>query len=507
VRKLTGSLFLGYRCPRCSGFFRLGAVPLTCPRCEKGMLEATYDHSSLLASEFREGVPKVWKYHQLLPLEKPEVTLDEGGTPLHRCERLLGFKELFVKDESRNPTSSFADRGSTVAVSVAVSLGAKRVACATDGDTGASIAAYASKAGLECLIFAPESAEAGKLLQTLVYGAKVYRTRGSFRNAVARCRSACRTPDCHDLTIETNPHSVEGEKTTGFEVADQLGWDAPDFVVVPVGTGTNLYAIWKGFKELRECGVISSMPRMVATQAAVCAPIALAFKKKRPIRAVGPSETIAPSIAIGDPINGQAALAALRESRGLAYCVEDDDMTQAVNLLGSKEGIFAEPASAATICAARELIDDGTADASDTIVCVVTGSGLKVPESIAKTLEPRLSTGWDLVNIDQKSLGALGPTKMHILEALGARPTYGYSIWHELHVRFSETISLQAVYQHLGELESMGLVEMKGKRVRARGRRRKYFALTPRGRRILSSLDAIRDSLLPMEAGHAGGEA
>lgn len=471
------------------------------------MIEAAYDYPKFLRTEFQGGIPRVWKYHQLLPLESAGVTLDEGGTPLHRCGRLLGLTQLFVKDESRNPTSSFADRGSTVAVSAAVRVGAKRVACATDGDTGASVAAYASKAGLGCMIFAPESAEAGKLLQTLVYGAKVFRTRGSFRNAIMRCASACRASDCHDLTIETNPHALEGEKTTGFEIADQLGWSTPDFVVVPVGTGTNLYAIWKGFRELHRSGMIPDMPRMVATQAAACAPIALAFQTGEPIRTLGPAKSIAPSIAIGDPINGEAALNAIRESKGLAYSIEDDDMVQAVNLLGSREGIFAEPASAATLCAAKDLVDDGTADASDSIVCVVTGSGLKVPDSIAKALKPRLSTTWDLVNMDQKALGPLGPTKIHILEILEASPTYGYSIWRELNVRFSEAISLQAVYQHLNELRSMGLVGAKERGPPTRGRRRKYFVLSSRGRRILASLDAIRDSLLPMEAGPGNGEA
>jgi len=471
------------------------------------MVEAVYDHSRFLRDEFEGGVPSVWKYHQLLPLDRAGVTLDEGGTPLHRCGQLLGLKRLFIKDESRNPTSSFADRGSTVAVSVAVRLGAKRVACATDGDTGASVAAYASKAGSGCIIFAPESAEAGKLLQALVYGAKVFRTRGSFRNAIMRCRSACRASDCHDLTIEASPHAVEGEKTTGFEIADQLGWAAPDFVVVPVGTGTNLFAIWKGFKELHRSGMIPDMPKMVATQAAACAPIALAFHTRKPIRTLGPAKTIAPSIAIGDPVNGEAALNAIRESKGLAYSVRDDDMLEAVNLLGSREGIFAEPASAATLSAARDLVEDGTADASDSIVCVVTGSGLKVPDSIAKTLKPRLSTTWDLVNMDQKALGPLGPTKIHILEILQASPTYGYSIWRELNVRFSEAISLQAVYQHLNELRSMGLLGTRDKGPPARGRRRKYFALSSRGRRIIASLDAIRDSLLPMETGPRNREA
>jgi threonine synthase len=353
------------------------------------------------------------------------------------------------------------------------------------------------------MVFAPTSAEAGKLLQTLVYGAKVVRTRGSFRNAILRCEAACAVSDYHDLTIETNPYALEGEKTTGFEIADQLGWEAPDFVVVPAGTGSNLYSIWKGFKELRQAGLISETPRMVAAQAAACAPIFRAFREGGGIRTLGMVDSVAASIAMGDPVNGEAALAALRESKGLAYAVEDREMVEAVNLLGAREGVFAEPASAATICAAGSMADDGVADPSDTIVCVVTGSGLKVPDGIARTLKPRLSTTWDLVAMDQKALGTLGGTKIRILEILETQASYGYSIWRQLDVRFGETISLQAIYQHLEELRKMDLVRSEeGESQVSRGRRRKYFALSPRGRRILTSLDSIRDSLLP-ERGRA----
>ena len=463
------------------------------------MLESTYDYSSFSISRFRRGVSKVWKYRQLLPLGRPAVTLEEGGTPLHRCRRLFPANHVLIKDESRNPTSSFADRGSTVAVSAALRLKARRVACATDGDTGASIAAYASKGGLDCTVFAPTSAEAGKLLQTLVYGAKVIRTRGSFGNSILRCNSACETSECQNLTIETNPYALEGEKTAGFEIADQLGWKSPDFVVVPVGTGSNLYSIWKGYKELRQAGVISDIPKMVAVQAKACAPVVRAYRDGREIKALGAASSIAASIAIGDPVNGRAALKALRESKGLAYPIGDEKIVEAVGLLGSKEGIFAEPASAATVCAVETLISDGTADKSDVIVCIITGSGLKVPDSIARTLKPRLAASWDLVSMGQETLGPLGRTKIQILEILENSPGYGYSIWYQLDIRFSESMSLQAIYQHLGELQKMGLVEAGGKGKSAhKGHRRKYFVLSPKGRRILSSLDTIRGSLIPM---------
>ncbi len=474
---------------------------MACPECGEGHLEAVYSMRGLTPKHFEDGAG-VWKYSALLPTVKPRVTLNEGGTPLFRCSRVLEGSQVMVKDESRNPTSSFADRGSTVAVSIALELGAERIACASDGDTGASVAAYASKADLDCVVFAPSSAETGKLLQTLVYGAKLVRTPGTFRNSLARCSTACGS-GCHNLTIETNPFAIEGEKTTAIEVVDQLGWNPPDFVVVPVGTGTNLYAIWKGYRELVESGLISHCPRMVAVQAEACSPIYEAYTTGEEIVDVIGGESIASSIAIGDPVNGALAVQALRQSNGIAYAVPDEEMVDAVNMLGRREGIFAEPSSAATISAARRLKEEGEADNSDVIVCIVTGSGLKVPDSIAKTLKPRLSAAWQLVSMEQKALGALGRAKIEMLEILGKSPNYGYGIWREMQQSYDDRMSLQAVYQHLDELQNMGLTDSAPSQ-RSQDRRRKYFKLTRRGEEILESIAGIRDSLLPVVDADSG---
>ena len=499
MRGLAATSFNGFKCNDCGQKSDAKHLPWKCPSCGGKGLEALYDYSKISPSGLRKDPPSVWKYVQLLPVSRPEVTLGEGGTPLKKCTR-LGLPNLHVKDESRNPTSSFADRGSTVAVSAAIRTGARSIACATDGDTGASVAAYSAKAGLECTVFAPLGAEAGKLLQTLVYGAKLVRTGGSFRNSVLRCGSSCRGNSCLDLTIETCSHALEGEKTTGFEISDQLGWESPAFVVVPAGSGTNLCSIWKGYRELNQVGMVSETPRMVAVQASKCDPIVRAFHEGGRIRVKGGCTSIAPSIAVGDPVNGPAAIKALEESKGVAYSFDDREILKAVGDLGSMEGIFAEPASAATICAARMLVEDGTADSSDLIVCVITGSGLKVPDSIAEALKPRLSAAWDLVNMDERTLGPLGPTKIQLLEILQAGPSYGYSMWQQLDLRFGEKISLQAVYQHLVELCGMGLVETESRPPsRNRGRKRNYLRLTKRGRRIFTSLDTIRGSLLEPE--------
>ncbi len=498
------SLFTRLVCGHCGSDFGSEPVSRFCPRCGKGTVEALYDYKALDLEALDSEPSSVWRYAPLLPGSRPRVSLQEGGTPLVRCTRVLGSRELLVKDESRNPTSSFADRGSTVATTFAASRGARRIACATDGDTGASVSAYASKAGLDCTVFAPTGAEAGKLIQTLVYGARLVRVRGSFRNSMKRCESACQSPGCSDLTIEASPFAFEGEKTTGFEIAEALGWHSPGYLVVPVGSGTNLSAIWKAFKELNMAGILEELPRMVGVQAAGCAPVVTAFEEGGDIREIRTSNHFASSIAVGDPVNGQAALRALRESRGLAFAVAEEEMDEAVNLLGGREGIFAEPASSATICAARRLIEDSIAESSDVIVCVVTGSGLKVPDAISRSLRPRLAGTWDLVRMEERSMGPIGKTKGQILEILEPGSNYGYSVRRQLQVRYGEEISLQAVYQHLDHLVEMGLVEV-AQRAEASGKRnRKYFALSRRGKRVLRSLDTIKASLL--EGGRRGDE-
>jgi threonine synthase len=434
----------------------------------------------------------VWRYHSLLPIDSPRVSLGEGDTPLFKCGGIRGFENLYLKEESRNPTSSFADRGSTVSVSAAIRLGAKAIACASDGDTGASVAAYSAKCGLDCTVFAPWDAESGKLLQTLVFGAHLRRVPGTYRNSLLECERACRSAGRQNLTIETNPYAIEGEKTTAIEVAEQMGWRAPEFFIVPVGTGTNLYAAWKAFRELHAADVIDSLPRMVAVQASACAPIVTAFRDGGKVRGVGPSESVASSIAVGDPINGEAALEALLESGGVGCSLEEEEIVDAVKLLGSREGVFAEPASAATVAAARSLLEDGTADPSDAIVCMITGSGLKVPDSIARNLRPRLAATWG--DEGQNQVAPIGRTKMQVLEILDSGSSYGYSVWRQLETRFGERMSLQAVYQHLDQLKGIGLVEADpvGER-RSRGRRRKYYNLSQGGRLLLRSLSTIRD--------------
>jgi len=468
-------------------------VPLHCPKCGAGVLEFRYDLEGLdeRLEEGLGGELGVWRYSALLPPLRSRISLLEGGTPLHRSTRIDGLSNLFIKDEARNPTSSYADRASTLVVSMAVEAGASRVACATDGDSGASIAAYSSKAALDCIIFAPSRTEAGKLIQALVYGARVIRIPGELPAAVSRCRSLCRRGSRLDVTIESSPYAVEGEKTAAFEIWEELG-AAPDFVVVPVGSGTNIYSIWKGFKELRAAGLIDALPHMVAVQADACGPIVRAFKGETELYPADPGTTIATSIAIVRPENGEQALAALSESRGYGYLFSDDEIVESARMVSSREGIFAEPASTATVLAARRLVEEGEADPSDRIVCVMTGSGLKVPDGIAKGLTSRLEESWELVSAKERSVGPIGRTKMEILEILSEQESYPYAIWGALSSRLPRSLSLQSVYQHVSELREMGLV--RGFH-RPWGSRRSYVALTERGRMLLDRLRSVESDL------------
>jgi threonine synthase len=335
----------------------------------------------------------VWKYKEFLPVfdETKIVTLREGGTPLYRCERLgkeLGVENLYVKNEGANPTGSFKDRGMTVGVSKALELGVKAVVCASTGNTSASLAAYAAKAGLPCIVLIPAGKVAlGKLAQAMMYGAIVVGVRDNFDVALQMAVSASKKVGLY-LLNSINPFRIEGQKTAAFEICDQLEWQVPDRVVLPVGNAGNITAYWKGFRELKALGLVEKLPKMVGVQAAGASPIAKAFASNRAtIEPVKDPETVATAIRIGNPVNWKRALNALRGSNGTALTVTDDEIIKAQKLLARKEGIFIEPASAASIAGLKKLVENGEVDVDETIVCVATGHGLKDPEAAVRACE------------------------------------------------------------------------------------------------------------------------
>jgi threonine synthase len=312
------------------------------------------------------------EYREFLPLtdDSPVVTLLEGGTPLVPAVRLserMGA-EVWLKVEGANPTGSFKDRGMTMAISKAVEEGAKAVVCASTGNTSASAAAYAARAGLACAVLIPDGHIAlGKLAQALVHGARVLQVRGNFDEALSIVREL---PDHAPITVvnSVNPHRIEGQMTGAFEIVDVLG-DAPDVHCIPVGNAGNISAYWKGYLKYKEAGRSTKLPRMLGFQAAGAAPIVLGHVVEKP-------ETIATAIRIGNPASWYTASSAASESGGSITAVTDDEILAAYTFLAQQESVFCEAASAASVAG---LMKTGVPEGSK-VVCVLTGHGLKDPD-------------------------------------------------------------------------------------------------------------------------------
>ena len=323
------------------------------------------------------GVGVLHKYGEFLPLTAatPLFSLGEGDTPLVQSRRLgpdLGCAELYFKLEGCNPTGSFKDRGMVVTMAKALENGATGVMCASTGNTSASAAAYSAYCGLSAFVIIPKGEVAlGKLAQAMAYGAKIIMVDGNFDAALALARDFT---DRHPITLvnSVNPHRLEGQKTAAFEVADVLG-DAPDYLFIPVGNAGNITAYWKGFVEYHDLGRIRTLPRMMGFQAAGAAPIVAGHAIPNP-------QTIASAIRIGNPASWQPALKAREQSGGIIAAVSDDEILEAYRLLSSREGLFGEPASAASLAGLIKSVRQGLDLSDRRVVCIITGSGLKDPD-------------------------------------------------------------------------------------------------------------------------------
>ena len=319
------------------------------------------------------------KFGAYLPVNEktPSLTLLEGNTPLIKAENLSRELDLniYLKYEGLNPTGSFKDRGMVVAAAKALEEGSPAILCASTGNTAASAAAYAARAGIKCYVLLPGGYVArGKLAQALLYGATALAVKGNFDEALSIARSLTAK---HPITLvnSVNPFRIEGQKTSAFEICEQLG-KAPDFLCIPVGNAGNITAYWRGFKEFHQLGKISSKPKMLGFQAAGAAPIVLGHPVEQP-------ETVATAIRIGNPASWQFAVDAANESEGKISMVSDAEILSAYRTLAAREGIFAEPASAASLAGLikyRDLLPSGS-----TVVCILTGNGLKDPETALET--------------------------------------------------------------------------------------------------------------------------
>jgi len=361
----------------------------TCPTCG-GLLTVKMDLEQLMELQpfdLRYRPLNVWRYAPFLPVEEEKaISLQEGGTPLYRCDSLsesLGVKNLEVKYEGANPTGSFKDRGMTVGVSKAVELGAKTVGCASTGNTSASLSAYAAKAGLDCVVLLPEGkVAAGKLAQAMFYGARIVSIRGNFDDALSIVRELSSQGVLY-LLNSINPFRPEGQKSVAFEIIDQLGFQLPDRIVLPVGNAANIWAVYKALKEWETIGWIDHVPMLSGVQASGSRPVTNAFREgRRDFDPVEAPETIATAIRIGNPVSGKKALTAIYETDGCAVDVTDEEILEAQRMLGRTEGLGVEPASAASVAGVRRMLQDGLMDHDEKVVCICTGNLLKDPDTI-----------------------------------------------------------------------------------------------------------------------------
>jgi len=386
----------GLRCRECGREYDISPI-YTCEWCF-GPIEVAYEYDAIRASVTREkiaaGPLNLWRYAELLPVEgDPAVDLGTGFTPLVKADRLaheLGLGEVWVKNDTRNPTNSFKDRVVSVALSKALEFGFKVAACASTGNLANSVAAHAARAGLRSYVFIPSNLEQGKVVTTAVYGGNVVAIDGNYDDVNRLCAELAGVYEWAFVNVNMRPFYAEGSKTLAFETAEQLGWRTPDHVVVPVASGSLLTKIRKGFEELYKVGLLDDEPRVRVSgaQALGCSPVAQAFLDNADtIRPVKP-DTIAKSLAIGNPADGYFALDVVRETDGGMAAVTDDEIVEGMQLLARTEGIFAETAGGVTIATLKKLAADGTIRPDERVVVYITGHGLKTLEAVSPTCRP-----------------------------------------------------------------------------------------------------------------------
>jgi len=469
------------RCVRCSHKLETTDLDPACNKCGSPVIIAGREGVSVSESDLEGLSPGVWRYRAFLPEIANEdiVTLGEGATPLLQAERLgdeLGLDHLLLKDESRNPTGSFLDRGSTVLVSLASRSGVRECACVTTGNLGASLAAYCAKANIRARIRVNPNTDQGKLFQMLAYGAEVEASSSSSFEPDATRRLLAVTA--------ANPYLLEGEKTTGFEMVQELGWKSPDVVVVPVGTGGHLSMIWRSLVEMRLAGLVDkSSCRLLGVRL-----------EEPPARSNAPRgnrEAFLRSSQLVELEESEhfflsEAERSMAESGGAEITTTGSQALAATSLLARTEGIFAEPSSASVVACLGESIRSGQIRKGERVVCVITGAGLKDTKAVSRlarqTRRVALREGLAMRS------PTIGETKLVILRLLRRSPGYGYELW--LLLRSSRRISTASVYQHLSELEELLLVRRRGFVV-TKGRERVVYELTKKGADFLKMMDRL----------------
>jgi threonine synthase len=383
----------GLKCKECG--HRVPVQPLhVCEQCF-GPYEVEYDYPAMKGKVTRESIargPKsLWRYKDLLPVDKPITGLHSGFTPLKKADRLakeLGCKQLYIKDDSCNyPTYSYKERVVSVSISKAKEFGFDTVGCASTGNLANSTAAHAAQAGIRCFVMIPHDLEQGKVLGSLIFGPTMVRIRGTYDDVNRLCTEIADKYGWAIVNVNLRPYYTEGAKTYGFEIAEQLGWVLPQHTVVPTAGGTILPKVYKAYKELIELGLVEdNQPRVYSAQAAGCNPVVKAIHKGVDIIEPQKPNTIAKSIAIGNPADGYYAYHCVKDSGGWGESATDREIVDAIKLLAKTEGIWTEPAGGTTLAATIKLIQQGRIPKDQTIVVSITGNGLKTQEAVAEEL-------------------------------------------------------------------------------------------------------------------------
>ena len=402
---LTSQTFAGLRCKECGHAY----APEARHVCEDvcfGPLEVVYDYDAIRSrvsrASIEAGPASIWRYRDFLPIEGDPIDVGTGFTPLLRANRLarrLGLKELYIKNDGVNmPTLSFKDRVVSVALTRARELGFSTVSCASTGNLANSTAAIAAHAGMECCVFIPADLEAGKILGTLVYNPTLMAVRGNYDQVNRLCSEVANTYGWGFVNINLRPYYSEGSKTLGYEVVEQLGWRLPDHIVAPLASGSLFTKIRKGFDEFMKVGLVEEKHvRFSGAQAEGCSPIAQAFAEGRDFITPVKPNTIAKSIAIGNPADGPYALDIASRTGGSIAAVNDEEIIEGIKLLAETEGVFTETAGGTTIAVLKKLEEQGKIDPSETTVAYITGNGLKTTEAVASavgdplTIDPQLA--------------------------------------------------------------------------------------------------------------------
>lgn len=460
------------RCTNCGKTYQFDLNLKYCEKCGAG-LSVEIKNKKIMFNENKQGI---WKHESILPRveESYRITLGEGNTPLHKSIRIskeLKLENLWFKDETIEPTGSYLDRSSAFFVSFITSRGYRSITTYSTGNLGASMAAYSARANISIQAYVRQTIDLGKLFQMVAYGAKVKLLKNSKEIEEKEAL----------VVAEYDPLINEAKKTIMNEIFFQLNEKLPDYIIAPMGEGGLLYSIYKMLNEIKESNKVKDIKtKLIGVQPEGCAPIAKAYLEN--LSAIKPEEsprTRVSDLNVPSPKFGNAALKAIRETKGMAVVVNENELANATSLLAEKEGILAEPAASLTIAALMKLLKQEEIEKDSSVVCIITGSGLKDPKIMKEIALKKSNLGPFIEELSGAKI--LGDTKMKILKILSEKDSHGYQIWKELREKYNVRLTIPTVYQHLSELIKEGYVAKSGTKIIS-GRRREYYTITEKGR-------------------------